>query len=88
MALADADPDLILVGGGLAAALIVWRLALDRPEIRVAVVEREGRLGGTHTWSFFDGDVSAEERAWLAPATPSRRWAATTTAWARARTRA
>lgn len=67
------DFDLVLVGGGLASCLIAWRLALDRPEIRVAVVERDGRLGGKHTWSFFDGDVSAEDRAWLAPAT-AHRW--------------
>lgn len=66
------DPDLILVGGGLAAGLIAWRLAIDRPEVRVVVVERDGRLGGKHTWSFFDGDVSAEDRAWLKPATPHR----------------
>jgi lycopene beta-cyclase len=64
--------DLILVGGGLAASLIAWRLAIDRPEVRVVVVERDGRLGGKHTWSFFDGDVPAEDRAWLEPATPHR----------------
>lgn len=67
-----AEHDLILVGGGLAASLIAWRLALDRPDVRVAVVERDGRLGGKHTWSFFDGDVSDEDRAWLVPATPHR----------------
>jgi lycopene beta-cyclase len=67
-----ADHDLILVGGGLASSLIVWRLAIDRPELRVAVVERDGRLGGKHTWSFFDGDISTEDRAWLEPATPHR----------------
>lgn len=66
------DYDLILVGGGLASSLIAWRLAIDRPELRVAVVERDDRLGGKHTWSFFDGDISAEDRAWLAPATPHR----------------
>ena len=66
------DPDLILVGGGLASSLIAWRLAIDRPDLRVVVVERDGRLGGKHTWSFFDGDVSAEDRAWLKPATPHR----------------
>lgn len=70
--MALSDHDLILVGGGLAASLIVWRLAVDRPQLRVAVVERDGRLGGKHTWSFFDGDVSAEDRAWLEPATPHR----------------
>ena len=71
----DDAHDLILVGGGLASSLIAWRLAIDRPELRVAVVEREGRLGGKHTWSFFDGDISAEDRAWLEPATPHR-WTA------------
>ena len=70
----DADAhDVILVGGGLSAALIAWRLAIDRPDVRVAVVERDGRLGGDHTWSFFDGDVSEADRAWLAPAT-AHRW--------------
>ncbi len=66
------DHDLILVGGGLASSLIAWRLAIDRPELRVTVVERDGRLGGKHTWSFFDGDVSTGDREWLAPATPHR----------------
>lgn len=69
------DYDLILVGGGLAAGLIAWRLALDRPDLRVAVVERDGRIGGRHTWSFFDGDVSEADRAWLRPAT-AHRWEA------------
>jgi len=67
------DHDLILVGGGLAAGLIAWRLALDRPDLRVAVVERDGRIGGRHTWSFFDGDVSEADRDWLRPAT-AHRW--------------
>ena len=70
--MASGDPDLILVGGGLASGLIAWRLALDRPELKVVVVERDGRLGGKHIWSFFDGDVSTEDRAWLVPATPHR----------------
>lgn len=68
----SAEFDLILVGGGLASSLIAWRLAIDRPELKVAVVERDGRLGGKHTWSFFDGDISVEDRVWLAPATPHR----------------
>lgn len=68
------DYDLILVGGGLAAGLIAWRLALDRPDLRVAVIERDGRLGGNHTWSFFDSDLEDSDRAWLAPAV-AHRWA-------------
>ena len=73
MAVLPNEHDLILVGGGLASSLIAWRLALDRPEVRVCVIERERRLGGKHTWSFFDGDVSADDRAWLEPAT-AHRW--------------
>ena len=69
------DFDLILVGGGLAASLIAWRLALDRPDVRVAVVERDARLGGRHTWSFFDSDLPEADRAWLAPAV-AHRWPA------------
>jgi lycopene beta-cyclase len=72
---ARTDHDLILVGGGLAAGLIAWRLALDRPDLRVAVVERDGRIGGRHTWSFFDGDVPEVDRDWLRPAT-AHRWEA------------
>jgi lycopene beta-cyclase len=67
------DYDLILVGGGLAAGLIAWRLALDRPDLRVAVIERDGRIGGNHTWSFFDSDLDEGDRAWLAPAV-AHRW--------------
>ena len=69
---ADDTHDLILIGGGLSAALIAWRLALDRPEVRVCVIERDGRLGGNHTWSFFDGDMAEADRLWLEPATPHR----------------
>ena len=69
------DFDLILVGGGLAACLIAWRLALDRPEVRVAIVEREAMLGGRHTWSFFDSDLDETDRDWLAPAV-AHRWPA------------
>ncbi|MDI1326739.1 MAG: lycopene beta-cyclase CrtY [Brevundimonas sp.] len=69
------DFDLILVGGGLAACLTAWRLALDRPEVRVAVVEREAQLGGRHTWSFFDSDLDEADRAWLTPAV-AHRWSA------------
>jgi len=70
---ADDAFDVVLVGGGLSAALIAWRLFLDRPEVRVAVIEREERLGGHHTWSFFDGDIPEQDRTWLQPAI-AHRW--------------
>jgi lycopene beta-cyclase len=67
------DYDLILAGGGLANGLIAWRLAQERPELRVLVLEQEATLGGNHTWSFHDGDLDARQRAWIAPLV-SKRW--------------
>jgi lycopene beta-cyclase len=73
MSASNPDFDLILVGGGLASSLIAWRLALDRPEVRVCVIERDGALGGNHTWSIFDSDVAPVDREWLTPAI-GHRW--------------
>ena len=50
---------LLLAGGGLANGLIAYRLAEKRPEISVRLVERGDRLGGRHTWSYFDTDVES-----------------------------
>jgi lycopene beta-cyclase len=57
----------ILAGGGLANALIAWRLGQLRPEVDITVLERGERLGGNHTWSFHGSDLSDEQREWLAP---------------------
>jgi lycopene beta-cyclase len=65
--------DLILAGGGLANGLIAWRLAQQRPALRILLVEQDERLGGNHTWSFHDGDLDAAQHAWIAPLV-SRRW--------------
>jgi lycopene beta-cyclase len=59
--------DVLLVGGGLANGLVALRLRALRPELRVVLVEREARLGGSHTWSFHTGDVGAAQRTWLEP---------------------
>jgi lycopene beta-cyclase len=65
---ADApDPDLLLVGGGLANGLLALRLAQVRPDLDVRIVEGSDRLGGVHTWSFFDADLTAAQQAWIAP---------------------
>lgn len=58
---------LVLVGGGLANGLIALRLAELRPELDVRVIEAGPTLGGNHTWSFHDSDLSAEQRRWIAP---------------------
>lgn len=65
--------DVILAGGGLANSLVAWRLRTLRPELSILVLEQGRRLGGNHTWSFHDADLTAPERAWLAPLV-SHRW--------------
>lgn len=60
-------PDLVLVGGGLANGLIALRLAQRRPDLDVRIVEASDRLGGEHTWSFFESDLTVEQRAWIDP---------------------
>ena len=54
--------DYILVGGGLQNALIALLLAERRPGTTLALLEREERLGGNHTWSFHDTDVAGAAR--------------------------
>ncbi|SDT27102.1 lycopene beta-cyclase [Halopseudomonas xinjiangensis] len=59
--------DLILAGGGLANGLIAWRIAQLRPDWKILLLEQGNRLGGNHTWSFHQADLSEAEHAWLAP---------------------
>jgi lycopene beta-cyclase len=67
MSAAQYDYDLILAGGGLANALIAWRLRMKRPALRVLLLEQAERIGGNHTWSFHDSDLDTAQRRWLAP---------------------
>ncbi len=69
----DRAADLILVGGGLANGLIAWRLRQLRPELRLLILESGDTLGGNHTWSFHDGDLTPGQHAWLAPLV-AHRW--------------
>lgn len=59
--------DLILAGGGLANGLIAWRLKQTRPDLRILCIEEQAQLGGNHTWSFHQGDLSADQHQWLKP---------------------
>ncbi len=65
--------DLILAGGGLANGLIAWRLRQRRPSLRILLLEGGDSIGGNHTWSFHDSDLTAQEWAWLAPLV-TQRW--------------
>jgi lycopene beta-cyclase len=65
--------DLILAGGGLANGLIAWRLRMENPDLRILLLEQGKRLGGNHTWSFHEGDLTPAQHAWIAPLV-SCRW--------------
>ncbi len=59
--------DLIFAGGGLASSLAAYRLGQLRPELRVAIAEKDDALGGNHTWCFHGTDVTPAQLDWLAP---------------------
>lgn len=60
------DP-LILVGGGLANSLVALRVRARHPGVRIVVVDAAARLGGNHTWSFHETDLSPDQISWTAP---------------------
>lgn len=67
-----ADADLILVGGGLANGLLALRLRKQRPDLRLLLVEQGQTLGGNHTWSFHEHDLTQAQHAWLEPMVGNR----------------
>jgi len=67
------DADLILVGGGLANGLLALRLRQQRPDLRLLIVEQGDTLGGNHTWSFHQHDLTPAQQRWLEPMV-GQRW--------------
>ncbi|MBK9036022.1 MAG: lycopene beta-cyclase CrtY [Myxococcales bacterium] len=65
--------DIVIVGGGLQAALLALAVRAQAPSTRLAIVERGAALGGNHTWCFHTTDVSARMARWLAPLV-AHRW--------------
>ena len=61
------DYNVIFAGGGLAATLTAYRLRQLRPDLRLLILEAGERLGGNHTWSFHDKDISKDAWRWIAP---------------------
>jgi lycopene beta-cyclase len=64
--------DVVLVGGGLGSTLALIALRARRPELSLALIEREAELGGNHTWCFHHRDVPPEAAAWLEPLVVAR----------------
>jgi lycopene beta-cyclase len=62
-----ANYDVVIAGGGLAGSLLAWRLRQRRPELSVGLIEGGSQLGGNHTWSFFESDLTAAQNAWIEP---------------------
>lgn len=61
------DVDIAIVGGGLSGGLIALRLKHLRPDLKVALIDGAERLGGNHTWSFHETDLSLSAREWTKP---------------------
>ncbi|MDB5473342.1 MAG: crtY [Devosia sp.] len=69
---ASATP-LVLVGAGLASALIAQRLSRGNAPA-ILMLEASRQAFGEHTWSFHEADVQAADLDWLAPLV-AHRWA-------------
>ncbi len=65
---------LVLVGGGLANSLIAFRILSEDPGFPLLVVEHGATLGGNHTWSFHDSDLTPAQLRWIQPLV-THRWA-------------
>jgi lycopene beta-cyclase len=59
--------DFVLVGGGLQNGLAALAILERAPEARIALIERDERLGGNHTWCFHADDVPDEAGAIVGP---------------------
>lgn len=65
--------DFVIVGGGLQAGLLVCALRYFQPSSRVLVLEASERLGGNHTWSCHETDLTVTSASWLA-GLPQTHW--------------
>ncbi|HEV7436886.1 MAG TPA: lycopene beta-cyclase CrtY [Pseudorhizobium sp.] len=71
--MSEVPSPLVLVGAGLASALIAQRLSLAIEGLPILILEASGTPFGEHTWSFHDADVDVCDFAWLKPLI-ARRW--------------
>lgn len=62
-----AKSSILLVGAGLASALIAHRLSRLDETLQITIVEATEIPFGAHTWSFHAHDVTPHDMAWLSP---------------------
>ncbi|MEM0905995.1 MAG: lycopene beta-cyclase CrtY [Pseudomonadota bacterium] len=58
---------LIIAGGGLSGVLAAVAVKQARPDLDIALFEAGPQLGGDHTWSFYDTDLSRAGKALVEP---------------------
>jgi lycopene beta-cyclase len=68
--------DVAIIGGGLAGGLTAYFMAASHPDRSIILAEATDALGGNHTWSFFESDVSPAAFELLKPLI-SRSWSST-----------
>jgi lycopene beta-cyclase len=59
--------DVVLAGGGLSSGVLAYRLAQMWPHLKILILEKGQRLGGQHTWSFHQHDLTLDQHRWIAP---------------------
>jgi lycopene beta-cyclase len=59
--------DAVIVGGGLAGSLVALEWADTRPNAAVLLLEAGADVGGNHTWSLHESDVSKSQWQRLQP---------------------
>lgn len=57
--------DYLIVGGGLHGSLAALAILHNSPHARIALIEKERELGGSHTWSFFPHHIDPEAEPWF-----------------------
>jgi lycopene beta-cyclase len=65
--------DLLLLGAGLASALIAQRLSQGANPPKISIIEAQAKPFGEHTWSFHERDLDPSDRAWVLPLA-AHRW--------------
>ena len=67
------DYDCVFVGGGLANSLLAYWVRQRQPQSKILIVEQSDRLGGNHTWSFHQSDLTPQEFSFIEPFV-SKKW--------------